>query len=206
MSARRPGGAAAGTPAKRRPWLRSTLVRASHGQRRTIPFPSGPMQAGDHAATGPRRHINRLDPTGGGPPHRATPGPTRRGQRGGSAADTAGLSVRTPGCTGRLDTGRPLERLDEHPHDGTRDADRATTGLAGVRTSSRPATTRWAARPRPGHGAWEPSATQDGSAVTAPAPRPDRRRHGTAAQHRPGMRPRPGALLSSDDFGSSVER
>jgi hypothetical protein len=37
---------------------------------------------------------------------------------------------------------------------GPDEADRATTGLAAVRTSSRPAITRRAARPRPGHGAW----------------------------------------------------
>ena len=74
-------------------------------------------------------------------------GPARRGQPGGSAADTGGLPVRTPGCTGRLDTerldagrldaGRPLDRLDGRPHDGTGDEDRATTGLGGVRTYPR---------------------------------------------------------------------
>jgi hypothetical protein len=127
-------------------------------------FPFGPMPAGDHAARGPRRHVDLLHPTGAGPPpHRATPGPARRGQPGGSAADTAGLSVRTPGCsghldTGRLDAGRPLDRLDGHSHGGPDEADRATTGLAGVRTSSRPATT--AGRP-------------DRARVTAPGnPRP----------------------------------
>jgi hypothetical protein len=86
----------------------------------------------------------------------ATPSHSRV-QRG---ADTPGVAPRTPeACpsghldapdTGRVDAGRPLDRLDGRPHDGTGDADRATTGLAGVRTSSRPATTRWAAQASPG--------------------------------------------------------
>jgi hypothetical protein len=103
-------------------------------------------------------------------------GPARPGQRG-SAADTGDLSVRTPDApdawtpeacpSGHLDTGCPLDRLDGRPHGGTVDADRATTGLASVRTSSRPATIRWAARPCLGHGAWERSATQDGHGICA---------------------------------------
>ena len=115
------------------------------------------MQAGDHAARGPRRHVDPLRPAGAARHTEPLRGPARRGQRGGGAADTGGLSVRTPGYTGRLDTGRldtgrldtgradagrPLDRLDGHPHRGPDEPDRATTGLAGVRTSSRPATTR----------------------------------------------------------------
>jgi hypothetical protein len=121
----------------------------------------------------------------GRPAHRATPESSAariaRRQRCGHQRpvrpDT--WMPRTPGCPGRLDTGRPLDRLDGHPHGGPDEADRATTGLAGVRTPSRPATSRRAVRPRrsrrPGR------STQDGSAVMAPAPRPDRRRHWTAA-------------------------
>jgi hypothetical protein len=94
MSARRPGGAAATTPAKRRPWATVDLVAAGHGQPPHHRIPSGPMQAGDHrprtpGAPGPAAPSRR-------PPHPATPGPARRGPRGGIAADSAGLSVRTP--------------------------------------------------------------------------------------------------------------
>jgi hypothetical protein len=35
---------------------------------------SGPMRAGDHAARGPRRHLEPIAPNGDGPPHRAIPG------------------------------------------------------------------------------------------------------------------------------------
>jgi hypothetical protein len=159
VSARRPGRAPAGTPAKQPALGYGHPPASQHGQRRTIPSrPARCRQATTPAADHGDTSTHCAQPEGG-PPHRATPGPARRGQRGGSAADTGGLSVRTPGCTGRLDTGRldagrPLDRLDGRPHGGTGDADRATTGLTGVRT------------------------------VTAPAPRPDRRSHWTAAQHR----------------------
>jgi hypothetical protein len=170
------GGTAAGTAAKRRPWATSS-PRASQPR----PTPHHPLPVRTDAGRRPRRPRTTaarrpLRPAGAARHTEPLRGPAR-GQRGGSAADTGGLSVRTPGCPGRLDTGRvdagrPLDRLDGHPHGGPDEADRATTGLAGVRTSSRPATPRWAARPRPGHGDWGRSATHDGSAVTAPAPRP----------------------------------
>src|SRR5215217_904597 len=48
---------------------------------------------------------------------------------------------------GRWTSARPVGRTSPR---WTGDADRATTGLAGVRTSSRPATTRWAAQASPG--------------------------------------------------------
>src|SRR5512132_3267097 len=92
-SARRPGGAAAGTPAKRRPGATVDLVAAGHGQPPHQRFPSGPM----HATTRPRTPgPPRPTAPSRRPPHPATPGPARRGPRGGSAADSAGLSVRTP--------------------------------------------------------------------------------------------------------------
>jgi hypothetical protein len=113
------------------------------------PFPSGPMPAGDHAARRPRRHVNPPRPAGAARHTEPLRGPARRGQRG---------SARTPGPvrpdtrlhrtpehgrldTGHADAGRPLDRLDGRPHRGPDEADTTTTGLAGVRTSSRPATT-----------------------------------------------------------------
>jgi hypothetical protein len=152
-------------------------------------------------------HVDRLCPTGVARHTEPLRGSARRGQRGGSAADTGGCpsghlhaSVRTPGCTGRVDTGRvdagrPLDRLDGHSHGGTGVADRATTGLAGVGTSWRPVSTRWApdlAGSRHlgplGHAR---RLCGDGHLRRGPD-----RRHGTAAPAPPGMRPRPGALLS----------
>jgi hypothetical protein len=62
-------------------------MRASHGQRRSIPFPSGPMQAGDHAAHRPRGHVDPLRPAGAVRHTEPLRGPGR-GQGGGSAADT----------------------------------------------------------------------------------------------------------------------
>jgi hypothetical protein len=115
------------------------------------PFPSGSMQAGDHAARGPRRHVDPLRPTGGGPPHRATPGSsaarTARRQRRGHRS----VSVRTPGWHWTPDAWT----LDVRSTGWT---DVPTTG-PGMRTGQRPAwpasghlatgDTRWAARPRP---------------------------------------------------------
>jgi hypothetical protein len=94
------------------------LMGVRHGQPPHHPFPSGPRQAGDHAARGPRRHVDPLRPAGAAHHTEPLQGPARPGQRGGSAADTRGLSVRTPGCTGRLDTGRPPDRLDGRPQGG----------------------------------------------------------------------------------------
>src|SRR5829696_3697418 len=177
MSARRGhGGAAAGPPAKRRPWATSTLVPASHGHRRTIPFPSGPMPAGDHAAHRPRRHVDPLRPAGAAV---TEPPGVQRG------ADSATAPPRTPEPV-RPDTWRPRTPGHRTPDTWMLDvrstgwtdiprrtgrADRATPGLAGVRTSSD--------RRHPLGGPTSSgsrrlgrSATQDGSAVTAPAPRP----------------------------------
>jgi hypothetical protein len=166
------------------------------------------MQAGDYAARGPRGTS-----TGCAQPGAAPATPSHSGvQRGSSAADTRGCpsghlhaSVWTPGCTGRVDTGRvdagrPLDRLDGHPHGGTGVADRATTGLAGVGTSSRPVTTRWApdlARvTAPGALGHARRLCGDGHLRRGPD-----RRHGTAAPAPPGMRPRSGALLSCVGVG-----
>jgi hypothetical protein len=157
MSARRgQGGAAAGTPAKRRPWAAVDLVPASHGHRRTIPFPSGPMPAGDHAAHRPRRHVDHLRPAGAAR-HRA-PGVQR-------GADSATAPPQTPEPV-RPDTWRP--RTPGHRTPGcwtsARPVGRTSHGGPDGRTGQRPAwpasghprtgDTRWAARPRLGHGAW----------------------------------------------------
>jgi hypothetical protein len=187
----RPGGLAAPQPGRRPsggPGLRSTLLRARHGQRRTIPSRQtrcrqATTPPADHGGTSTRcarlgaaRHTEPLQ------------GPARRGHPGGSAADTGGLSVRTPGCTGHRRPVRPDTWMHRTPDAWTLDVrstgwtDVPTMGL-GTRTGQRPA---WPAsghprdrrppagrpKPRPGHGAWERSATQDGSAVTAPTPRP----------------------------------
>jgi hypothetical protein len=178
-------GAIAGMPAAA-PW--ATLMPPSHGQRRTIPSPSGPMSSGDHAARGPRGHVDPRRPTGAA--RHTEPLQVRRGaDRGGSAAEPEAWP------SGHPDTWTPdgwtpdgwtpdAWTLDAWTLDvrstgwtdvltaGPDEADRATTGLASVRTSSRPGDhppggpTPSGSR-RPGR-----SATQDGSAVTAPAPRP----------------------------------
>jgi hypothetical protein len=109
-------------------------------------------------------------------------GPARHRQRGYRAADTGGLSVRTAGrdrtrghrtrghrTRGHRTSARPIGRTCARR---TADADTATTGVAGVRTSWRPATTRWAAKPRSGRSVWGRSATRYSAAVTTPAPRP----------------------------------
>src|SRR4029453_2716241 len=148
------------------------------------PTPHHPLPVRTDAGRRPRRPRTtgacRPAASGrGGPPHPATPGPAR-GQGGGSAADTAGVSGRTPGCPGRLDTGRldtghtdagrPLDRLDGHP---TADRTRRTGQRPARPASGHLATgdTRWAARSRPGHGDWGRSVTHDGSAGTEPAAR-----------------------------------
>jgi len=144
---RHPGAGPAPLSARRQPvrvrcgGLRSVvdLLRATHGHRSAIPS----LQA--HAGRRPRRprttaarrsHCAQRD----GPPHRAIPGPARCGQRGCRAADTGGPSVRTPGwhrsrghrTRGHRTSARPIGRTSARR---TEDADRATTGVAGVRTS-----------------------------------------------------------------------
>ena len=186
----------------------STLVRATANAAPSLP--SDPMRAGDHAARGPRRHVEPIAPNGDGPPHRAIPRASAvrtarlhsRGHRRPVRPDTCMAPV---AWTPRAWT--PDVRLTDWTRTSaqrTEDADRATTGVAGVRTSSRPATTRWAARPRPGRSVWWRSASHNGSAVTTPAPRPWPPPLNNCPA--PPSTPRLGALLSSDDFGSSVER
>jgi hypothetical protein len=199
VSARRPGGAAAGTPAKRRPRATVDLVAAGHGRpphHRLLVRPD----AGDHppADTG-GTSIHCAQPAA---PTPATPGPARRGPRGGSARTAQACP------SGHLDTGH--RTLDVRSTGWTdvprrdRGADRATTSVAGVRTSS---------RRRP------PAGRPDLTRVTAPGgARPPGRPRGdgtcagalTAATGScpapPGMRPRPGALLSSERIGSRLER
>jgi hypothetical protein len=100
-----PGGAAAGTPAKRRPWA-PVDPRASQARpRRTIPSRQARCR---QATTPPADHgARRLTaPNRGGPPHRATPGSStartarrqRRGHRRPVRPDT--WMHRTPGCPG----------------------------------------------------------------------------------------------------------
>jgi hypothetical protein len=141
VSARWPGGTAAGRR-PRRPWLRSNLMRARHGQLRTIPFWSRPMQAGDHAARRPRHHVDALRPAGAAatPSHSGSSARTGRRQRRGHRS----VSVRTPDAP---DTWTPdtwaldvRSTVAGRPHGGPDEADRATTGQADIRTSSRPAT------------------------------------------------------------------
>jgi hypothetical protein len=123
------------------PW---TLVRATHGQRWTIPSPPGPVRAAttkplaDHGDT-----PNPGAPTVAGPPQR---------RPGSSAVRTARLQrPRTPNAclsghpgytgrpdTGRPDTGRPPDQVGRTSARRRANADRATNGVAGVRTPRRP--------------------------------------------------------------------
>ena len=144
------GGTAAGTPAKRWPWATSTLVRASHGQRRTIP--SRPARC-RQATTPPTDH-------GGTSTRCAQPG---RPATPSHSRSSAAAAPRTPeACpSGHLDTPdawtpdawtpdawTPDARMLDVRSTGWTDtptADRTRRtgqrpGLADVRTSSRPAT------------------------------------------------------------------
>jgi hypothetical protein len=145
--ARRPGGAAAGKPARWRPRLRSTLVRARHGQRRTTLFPSGPMQAGDHAAHRPRRHVD----------HWPRPGRPATPSHPGSSADSPAAAPRTPetrlsGHPDAPDAWTPDTWTPDVRSTGWTDVPttgpwtRTTTGWPASGHSWRPAITRWAAR------------------------------------------------------------
>jgi len=123
----RPGGEAAPQPVRLRwggPALVSTLARATHGQPQHHLFPSGPMRAVDRAARGLRRHIEPMRPTGTA---RRTEPQIQRGAD--SALQSRGhrRPVRpdtwiAPDAwdTGRMDTGRPRDRLDGRPHGGQR--------------------------------------------------------------------------------------
>jgi hypothetical protein len=101
-------------------------------------FPCGPMPAGDHAAHRPRGHVDPLRPAGAA--RHAEPLQVQRGAdtRGGSAADTRGVSVRTPGCTGHLEhrtPGRWRSARPGKPPIGRDAADRSPT--MAVPTSAR---------------------------------------------------------------------
>jgi hypothetical protein len=151
---------AAGAPAKRRPGLPSNPRASQARSTQHHPFPSDLMRAGDQAASGPRRHVEPAAPSGSARSTEPYQGPARHRQRGCRAADTGGLSVRTPRWNrsrghrtrghrtrghrtrGHQTSARPIGRTSARR---TEDADRATTGVAGVRTCWRPATTRWAA-------------------------------------------------------------
>jgi hypothetical protein len=177
-------GSAAGTLAKRRPWLRSiscepatanaaaspsrparcrqattpptghggTSTRCARPGRSATPSHSG-VQGADRAAAAPRTpEPVRPDTWMPRTPGHRTPGHRTRGHR----------------TRGRWMSARPVGRTS---HGGPDEADRATTGLAGVRTPR--------ARRAPLGGPTSPgsrrlgrSATQDGSAAMAPAPRP----------------------------------
>jgi hypothetical protein len=136
------------------PSLASTLVRATHGQRSTIFCPPGPIRAAttkpltDHSD--PSNPVHQPWPV---PPHRCIPDPARL-QRprtpdacpSGHPDHTGRVDTRRMDTgrmdTGRADTGRPPDQLDGRPSAWrTADANRATNGVAGVRTS-------WTARRR----------------------------------------------------------
>jgi hypothetical protein len=92
------------------------------------PTPRHPLPVRPDAGRRQRRprttgHVDRLSPREAAHHTELLQGPARRGQCGGSAADTGGPSVRTPGHTkrldaGRVDAGRPLDRLDAPSHGG----------------------------------------------------------------------------------------
>jgi hypothetical protein len=203
----RPLGAKAALLPGRRPSGGPGYGRPHASQAR--PMPHHPLPVRTDAGRRPRRPRTRAArrpaaPGRGGPPHRATPGPAR-GQGGGSAADTGACPSGHLDAldTGRVDAGRPLDRLDGHPHGGPDEADRAPTGLAGVRTSSRPATP--AGRPdlarvtAPGALGHPRLLRGDGTCAAALTAATTRQLPSTA-----GMRPRPGALLSLEGIGSRV--
>jgi hypothetical protein len=144
------------------------------------PTPHHPLPVRTDAGRRPRRPRTtgacRPAASGrGGPPHRATPGSsarTGRRQRRGHQS----LSGRTPGCP---DAWTPDAWMLDVRSTGWTDIPTADRTRRTGQRPARPASghlatgdTRWAARSRPGHGAWGRSVTHDGSAVTAPAPRP----------------------------------
>src|SRR5215207_4317785 len=136
----RPAGAKAAPQPERRPIGGLGYGRPScePATANAAPSPSRPARC-EQATTPPTDHAAHRPaaPGRGGPPHE--PLQVQRG------ADRAAAAPRTlEACpsghldaldTGRLDVGRPLDRLDGHPHGGPDEADRATTGPAGVRTS-----------------------------------------------------------------------
>jgi len=172
--------------------------RGSRARPTAAPSPPRQARCRRPPARGHRGYLDPLRPAGGPPPQPlqvqrdADRAAAVRGQRRPVRPDTGHrtLDVRSTGWT-------DVPRRD-------RGADRATTSVAGVRTSS---------RRRP------PAGRPDLTRVTAPGgARPPGRPRGdgtcagalTAATDScpapPGMRPRPGALLSSEEFGLRVGR
>jgi hypothetical protein len=192
----RPGcerGAAAGAPAKRQP--RSAVdPRASHAQARWGTTATRRTQS---AKRGLSRGTDVRDPA-------------RSGQRG-----RRGRGHRTPVCpdaclsghsdhtarvdTGRLDTGRPRDQVDGGPHGGQSDVRRGRR--PGILDGHDDGGAGWAAQTSLGLQRLRRSATDDGSAVTTHADALPGQLRSTAC-----MKLRLGALLSSDDYGSRVER
>jgi hypothetical protein len=173
-------GAAAGTPAKRRPWLRSTSCEPATANAAASPCRPARCRQATTPPTGHGGTSTRCARPG----RPATPSHSRvqRGTDSPAAAPRTPEPVRpdtwmprtpghrTPGhrTRGRWMSARPVGRTS---HGGPDEADRATTDLAGVRTPR--------ARRAPLGGPTSPgsrrlgrSATQDGSAAMAPAPRP----------------------------------
>jgi hypothetical protein len=125
----------------------------------TPPPPSRPAR-GRQATTPPADHGARrpVGPNWGRP---ATPSHSRSSaarttwrQRRGHGACPSGRLDTGRLDTGRLDVGRPLDRLDGHPPRRDRGRGQGNDQPGRRPDILAPATTRWAARPRPGHGAW----------------------------------------------------
>jgi hypothetical protein len=202
VSARRPGGAAAGTPTKRRPWATVDLVPAGHGQPPHHRFPSGPMQATTRPRTpgAPR-------PTGpAGGPHTQPLQVQRDADHAAAVPRTAQACPSGHLNTRHLDTGhrtpdvgRPLDGLDGRPTagpgrgQGNDRRGRRPDILAPATPAGRPDLTRVTAPGALGHPGRPRGNGTCAGALTAAAT--------DSCLAPPGMRPRPGALLSSDDSG-----
>jgi hypothetical protein len=108
------------------PGVPSTLVRAGHGQRSTIPSQPGPIRAattkplGDHSDTS-----NPVRQTWPVPRHRRPGSSAVRTARTPDACPDACLSGHSDHTgrvdTGRLDTGRPRDQVDGRPDGGQSD-------------------------------------------------------------------------------------
>jgi hypothetical protein len=201
VSARRPGGAAAGTPAKPRPRATVDLVAAGHGQplyHRLLVRPDAGRRPPARGHRGPSIHC--AQPAA---PH-TQPLQVQRD------ADRAAAVPRTAqACpSGHLNTGHwtldvrstgwtDVPRRDRGGGQGNDQPGRRPDTLAPTTPAGRPDLTRVTA---PGDARPPGRPRSDGTcagALTAAAT--------ASCLAPPGMRPRPGALLSSDDCGSSVE-
>jgi len=193
------------------PGLASTLVRATHGQRSTIParqarFGQRRPSRAPTTATRPTRCANVAGPN-------RTDGfrdPARSAQRG-----CSGYGHRTPvrpdtpdhprshghPSPGHQTSARPVGRTSVRMADSGRGP--ATTAVAGVRTSwtATTATAGWAARTSLGLQCLRRWSIHDGSAVTTPAAAVTKQLRGTARHE---AAPRRIAVLGSD--GWRVER